>query len=66
MAVAQETVEQLRTAGLAEVDPAIAELLVRAGIDSLSLSADVAVQTRLRVAELERALGMSPREEAKP
>jgi pyruvate,water dikinase len=42
--------------------PAIAELLVRAGIDSLSLSADVAVQTRLRVAELERALGSSPEE----
>ena len=43
--------------------PAIAELLVRAGIDSLSLSTDVAVRTRLRVAELERALGVSPREE---
>jgi pyruvate,water dikinase len=37
--------------------PEIAELLVRAGIDSLSLSTDVAVQTRLRVAEVERALG---------
>jgi pyruvate,water dikinase len=36
--------------------PAIAELLVRAGIDSLSLSSDVAIATRLRVAELERAL----------
>jgi pyruvate,water dikinase len=36
--------------------PAVAELLVRAGIDSLSLSVDVAVQTRLRVAEIERAL----------
>jgi pyruvate,water dikinase len=46
--------------------PAIAELLVRAGIDSLSLSADVAVQTRLRVAELEQAMGVSPRQEAKP
>jgi pyruvate,water dikinase len=43
--------------------PAIAELLVRAGIDSLSLSPDVAVRTRLRVAELERALGVSPRKE---
>ena len=36
--------------------PAIAELLVRAGIDSLSLSTDVAVATRLRVAELEGRL----------
>ncbi|RIL08240.1 MAG: phosphoenolpyruvate synthase [Proteobacteria bacterium] len=36
--------------------PAIAELLVRAGIDSLSLSSDVALATRLRVAELERTL----------
>ena len=36
--------------------PEIAELLVRAGIDSLSLSTDVAIATRLRVAELERAL----------
>ncbi len=34
--------------------PEIAELLVRAGIDSLSLSADVAVKTRLLVAEIER------------
>jgi pyruvate,water dikinase len=33
--------------------PAIAEFLVQAGIDSLSLSSDVVVQTRLRVAELE-------------
>ena len=36
--------------------PAIAELLVRAGIDSLSLSSDVAIATRLRVAEIERSL----------
>jgi pyruvate,water dikinase len=36
--------------------PAIAEFLVRAGIDSLSLSSDVAVATRLRVAEIERQL----------
>lgn len=36
--------------------PEIAERLVRAGIDSLSLSADVAVATRQRVAELERRL----------
>ena len=35
----------------------IAEFLVRAGIDSLSLSADVAVSTRMRVAEHERKLG---------
>jgi pyruvate,water dikinase len=35
----------------------IAEFLVRAGIDSLSLSTDVAVPTRLRVAALERRLG---------
>jgi pyruvate,water dikinase len=35
--------------------PEIAEFLVRAGIDSLSLSTDVAVATRLRIAELERA-----------
>ena len=34
--------------------PAIAELLVRAGIDSLSLSSDVAIATRLRVSEIER------------
>jgi pyruvate,water dikinase len=37
--------------------PEIAEFLVRAGIDSLSLSSDVAVATRLRVGELERQLG---------
>jgi pyruvate,water dikinase len=36
--------------------PVIAELLVRAGIDSLSLSSDVAIATRLRVAALERTL----------
>jgi len=34
--------------------PVIAELLVRAGIDSLSLSSDVAIATRLRVDEIER------------
>jgi pyruvate,water dikinase len=37
--------------------PEIAEFLVRAGIDSLSLSADVAVSTRLRVAALEERIG---------
>jgi len=36
--------------------PEIAEFLVRAGIDSLSLSADVALATRLRVAALEKQL----------
>jgi pyruvate,water dikinase len=36
--------------------PEIAEFLVRAGIDSLSLSPDVAVATRLRVAALEAQL----------
>ena len=36
--------------------PEIAELLVRHGIDSLSLSADVVIRTRLRVAEIERRL----------
>jgi len=36
--------------------PEVAEFLVRAGIDSLSLSADVVVATRLRVAELEAKL----------
>lgn len=36
--------------------PEIAEFLVRQGIDSLSLSTDVAVATRLRVAALERGL----------
>jgi pyruvate,water dikinase len=36
--------------------PEIAEFLVRAGIDSLSLSTDVAVATRLRIAELEKRL----------
>jgi pyruvate,water dikinase len=36
--------------------PEIAELLVRHGIDSLSLSTDVVVRTRLSVAELERRL----------
>ena len=34
--------------------PEIAALLVRAGIDSLSLSPDVVVATRLHVADLER------------
>ncbi|HXK23186.1 MAG TPA: putative PEP-binding protein, partial [Myxococcota bacterium] len=33
--------------------PEVAEFLVRAGIDSLSLSADAVVATRLRVAQLE-------------
>jgi pyruvate,water dikinase len=37
--------------------PEIAESLVEKGIDSLSLSTDVAVATRLRVAALERRLG---------
>jgi pyruvate,water dikinase len=36
--------------------PEIAERLVRAGIDSLSLSTDVAIATRLRIAELEERL----------
>jgi pyruvate,water dikinase len=36
--------------------PEIAEHLVRAGIDSLSVSVDVAIATRLRVAELEKRL----------
>ena len=36
--------------------PEIAEFLVRAGIDSLSLSPDVAVATRLRIAALEAQL----------
>jgi pyruvate,water dikinase len=40
--------------------PEIAEFLVRAGIDSLSLSTDVAVATRMRVAELERRLEPLP------
>ena len=58
---------QIGICGQAPSDhPEIAELLVRAGIDSLSLSADVAVQTRLRVAELERTIGVSPRQEEKP
>lgn len=42
--------------------PEIAEFLVREGIDSLSLSADVVVPTRLRVAAIERELGVSPGE----
>ena len=37
--------------------PAIAEFLVRAGIDSLSLSPDAVVATRIRIAELESNLG---------
>ena len=36
--------------------PEIAELLVRHGIDSLSLSTDVVIATRIRIAELERRL----------
>jgi pyruvate,water dikinase len=36
--------------------PEIAEFLVRAGIDSLSLSTDVALATRLQVAGLEERL----------
>jgi pyruvate,water dikinase len=43
--------------------PVIAELLVQAGIDSLSLSTDVAVRTRLRIAEVERQLGITPSRE---
>jgi len=39
--------------------PELAEFLVRAGIDSLSLSADVVAATRLRVAELESKLAAS-------
>jgi pyruvate,water dikinase len=45
--------------------PEIAELLVDAGIDSLSLSSDVAVRTRLRIAEVERQLGVGPAKEAR-
>ncbi len=37
--------------------PEVAERLVKAGIDSLSLSPDVAIETRLRVAELEAKNG---------
>jgi pyruvate,water dikinase len=37
--------------------PEVAERLVHAGIDSLSLTPDVALQTRLRVAEIETQLG---------
>jgi pyruvate,water dikinase len=44
--------------------PAIAELLVRCGIDSLSLSTDVAVRTRLRVAEIEHELAGGRAQEA--
>jgi pyruvate,water dikinase len=45
--------------------PEIAEFLVEAGIDSLSLSSDVAVATRIRVAEIERRCGPeSPKEAA--
>jgi pyruvate,water dikinase len=40
--------------------PSIAELLVRAGIDSVSLSPDAAVRTRLQIAELERSLKTAP------
>jgi pyruvate,water dikinase len=40
--------------------PSIAELLVRSGIDSLSLSTDVAVQTRLRVSQIERDMKGPP------
>ncbi|MDX1733564.1 MAG: phosphoenolpyruvate synthase [Halioglobus sp.] len=36
--------------------PEIAELLVRHGIDSLSLSTDAVISTRLRIAELEQRL----------
>ncbi len=36
--------------------PELAEKLVRSGIDSLSLSTDVAIATRLRVAELEKRI----------
>ncbi len=40
--------------------PEIAELLVEHGIDSLSLSTDVVIATRLRIAELERRLASKP------
>jgi len=39
--------------------PQVAEMLVRLGIDSLSLSPDVAVKTKLAVAEIEKDLGVS-------
>ena len=41
--------------------PEIAALLVRAGIDSLSLSPDVVVATRLHVADLERGAEVGTR-----
>jgi pyruvate,water dikinase len=41
--------------------PEIAEMLVRLGIDALSLNPDSVVATRLRVAEVERALGVRVR-----
>jgi pyruvate,water dikinase len=54
---AQRAGRKIGICGQAPSDhPEIAEFLVRAGIDSLSLSPDVAVATRLRVAELEARL----------
>ncbi len=38
----------------------VAEFLVRRGIDSLSLSADVVIESRIRLAQLEATLGRNP------
>ena len=44
--------------------PEIAEFLVRAGIDSISLNPDSVLKTTLQVLEVERKLGRAPREAA--
>ena len=44
--------------------PEIAEFLVRAGIDSISLNPDSVLKTTLHVLEVERKLGRAPREAA--
>jgi pyruvate,water dikinase len=41
--------------------PEIAEFLVRIGIDSISLNPDTVLQTTIRLLELERTLGRTPR-----
>jgi pyruvate,water dikinase len=46
--------------------PEIAQLLVRMGIDALSLNPDSVIATRLRVAETERALGVQPQPAREP
>ncbi|MCD6384083.1 MAG: phosphoenolpyruvate synthase [Thermoplasmata archaeon] len=59
--VAREKGRKIGICGQAPSDyPEFAEFLVREGIDSISLNPDTVLKTRLRIAELEKKLGILP------